>query len=629
MKCRTIAALVAGLAALLCSTQTWSASWTEMPLQFVVLRTASLTDMKEFVRRVEAAGGHASVVTSSQTALVYADTDLLLRPELETLVADAHLGAVESQRMAGFGSQVVKNTEIWNAVLTTRDAESGHVHEDVDLLQMVRRTPDAGPRPAWVGKNGTPPRINVSDNMPLGAEYYDTSEFLAGSTAVGVWLLEAAGPTYDWSGAEETQTLGGVVSGMDNWVRKGGAPAFLTFYIENHTQVPVSGVPIENPQSSEAVWIDEALTNAGWTGPDAFEKCFAYNNAIRDLYDTNWCASIFIVDSDPSVNQGLFVGGGYAWAYYGGPWVYMSRYSTWAFGASRYFAAVPMHEMGHIFMDTDEYDGFVQTQGYLNQSDNPSAAVQCIMNQNDSSKVCQQTRNQLGWRDLTANTIYDAMDIQPIALVDENLPDPTTDVTPTWTGTVNVQTVTNLNPQSWYFPRHNMTVATIDQVQVRINMGPWEAATPTDGAFDDYVEGYTWTSAPLIDGTYIAQARAHTRAGNWTTTYDPDTRTVSSGVAVPGSRGLDFTLEPSVPSPLRSSGSLRFALPAEAMVRLDLFAIDGSRVRTLMSARAPAGATTVRWDGRDESGQLAPAGVYFAKLETPFGALGRRIVLVR
>jgi flagellar hook assembly protein FlgD len=43
-----------------------------------------------------------------------------------------------------------------------------------------------------------------------------------------------------------------------------------------------------------------------------------------------------------------------------------------------------------------------------------------------------------------------------------------------------------------------------------------------------------------------------------------------------------------------------------------LYDVTGRRVRTL--GLAPGGSGTVQWNGRDESGLVVPAGLYFARL---------------
>src|SRR3990172_10700479 len=70
-----------------------------------------------------------------------------------------------------------------------------------------------------------------------------------------------------------------------------------------------------------------------------------------------------------------------AHGYYGGPWLTMSRYSSWAYNSADYFRVVPAHETGHIFYATDEYDSDpVEYSGYLNCPDSNGASG--IMNRN-------------------------------------------------------------------------------------------------------------------------------------------------------------------------------------------------------------------------------------------------------
>jgi subtilisin family serine protease len=84
------------------------------------------------------------------------------------------------------------------------------------------------------------------------------------------------------------------------------------------------------------------------------------------------------------------------------------------------------------------------------------------------------------------------------------------------------------------------------------------------------------------------------------------------------------------PNPSRGESALRFALPASAAVTLDLYTVDGRRVSTLVDGRLQAGDHSVRWDGRDASGEPVAAGVYFARLAVDGRASAiERVVLVR
>ncbi len=61
--------------------------------------------------------------------------------------------------------------------------------------------------------------------------------------------------------------------------------------------------------------------------------------------------------------------------------------------------------------------------------------------------------------------------------------------------------------------------------------------------------------------------------------------------------------------------------------RLDLFDLQGRRVRTLAERRLPAGASVIAWDGRDESGRRLGRGLYFARLTLPDAVHTARVLL--
>jgi hypothetical protein len=588
------------------------ASWTDSPRALVILDDAAPGPMKDFVRLLETEGGHASVILSPKAAVVIASDGLLAKPAFSGWILQATGEPIDDHWIGSRSGEIARAARVWNEFLNLRRItapEDPHGHS----MSMM---PDAGPVRIQLGPAPRDISRDAPTHIPYGAEYYDTSAYMAGSTAVGVWLLEAAGPTYDWSQAEEDQTIAGVVAGLDDWVGFGSTMAFLTFVLDVHTDVPVSGVPIENPQSMEGVWIGEALANAGWLGANAFERCFAYNNALRDAAETNWCFSYFIVDSDPTVNQGLFSGGGYAWAYFGGPWIYMSRHSTWAFNSQNYFEAVPMHEAGHIYYATDEYDGVQQFNGYLNVGDNPSTTVFCIMNQNLDTIVCGNSKRQIAWRDPDTDGIMDPLDTEPTCSLNPSLPDPTSDPTPTWTGRAQVTTIPNLCPISPYDPAHDITVSTITNVECRIDGGAWLPAAATDGMFDAYGEDYTFTSPPLAPGVHLVEARARNSVGIWNSVFSSDTITIT-GVTDAGdlaqvSGRLDLRTSGSNPG-LRGGG-ISMDLPEEGWVRLDVVGVNGGRVRTLIDGMQPRGRSEHFWNGANDHGELVPAGVYFYRL---------------
>jgi hypothetical protein len=73
------------------------------------------------------------------------------------------------------------------------------------------------------------------------------------------------------------------------------------------------------------------------------------------------------------------------------------------------------------------------------------------------------------------------------------------------------------------------------------------------------------------------------------------------------------------PRPNPSSGTTWFGfdLPAAQSVRLTVYDLSGRRVATLVSGTLESGHHMARWDGTLERGGRAPAGLYFARFETP------------
>lgn len=87
-------------------------------------------------------------------------------------------------------------------------------------------------------------------------------------------------------------------------------------------------------------------------------------------------------------------------------------------------------------------------------------------------------------------------------------------------------------------------------------------------------------------------------------------------------------LDLATPNPFRSGTLLSYSTPVRGHVRIVLFDIAGRHVVTLDEGLRAIGDHAVEWDGRDLRGALAPAGIYFARIEVD-GALGGSAKLVK
>jgi flagellar hook capping protein FlgD len=87
-----------------------------------------------------------------------------------------------------------------------------------------------------------------------------------------------------------------------------------------------------------------------------------------------------------------------------------------------------------------------------------------------------------------------------------------------------------------------------------------------------------------------------------------------------------LTLEAARPNPSSGTTSLRFSLPHAGRARLILIDVAGRRTRTLVDGALDAGPHECQWDGRDQRGRLAPAGLYWARLEMAGEETVRKLV---
>lgn len=90
-----------------------------------------------------------------------------------------------------------------------------------------------------------------------------------------------------------------------------------------------------------------------------------------------------------------------------------------------------------------------------------------------------------------------------------------------------------------------------------------------------------------------------------------------------------FTFASPSPNPANATATLRFDLPRETSVRLNIYDVAGRRVRELTSGVRPAGETAITWDLRDGEGHAVASGLYFARLEVQGRAVTRKIMTVK
>ncbi|MCK4413843.1 MAG: SUMF1/EgtB/PvdO family nonheme iron enzyme [Candidatus Eisenbacteria sp.] len=90
----------------------------------------------------------------------------------------------------------------------------------------------------------------------------------------------------------------------------------------------------------------------------------------------------------------------------------------------------------------------------------------------------------------------------------------------------------------------------------------------------------------------------------------------------------EVCLQDSRPNPMWDGAEIAFGLPRAGRVRLTVYDVGGRMVRTLATGEWPGGMHAVRWDRRDDQGELVGTGIYFFRLETAAKTIVRKMIVL-
>ena len=83
------------------------------------------------------------------------------------------------------------------------------------------------------------------------------------------------------------------------------------------------------------------------------------------------------------------------------------------------------------------------------------------------------------------------------------------------------------------------------------------------------------------------------------------------------------------PNPANPAVKIRFTLPRESTARVDIYDLQGARMRTLQSTELGPGQHELHWDGRAANGQAVPSGTYLFRLSVGEVQETGKLMLVR
>jgi hypothetical protein len=103
-----------------------------------------------------------------------------------------------------------------------------------------------------------------------------------------------------------------------------------------------------------------------------------------------------------------------------------------------------------------------------------------------------------------------------------------------------------------------------------------------------------------------------------------------SGISAPFAPiSLGFALAAPEPSPFAAATTIRFAVPVRTAADVSIFDVTGRLVRRIEDRVVEPGVYRRSWDGRDDAGTRAAAGVYFVRMTAADFSATRKVVLLR
>ncbi|MEE8573199.1 MAG: endonuclease [Gemmatimonadota bacterium] len=169
-----------------------------------------------------------------------------------------------------------------------------------------------------------------------------------------------------------------------------------------------------------------------------------------------------------------------------------------------------------------------------------------------------------------------------------------------------------------------------------------------------YTEDAGWTGSPMADGAdllpwardmllewHAADPVSQKETERNGTIYgmqhnrNPFIDRPEFAVAMYVTTGIDeepapvFRLCRNVPNPFNPTTTIRFEIPRERGVRVEVYDVSGRLVKVLADCDYPAGEHEVSWGGRDADGNEVASGVYFCRMTCGEFEAGRKMVLLK
>jgi len=95
------------------------------------------------------------------------------------------------------------------------------------------------------------------------------------------------------------------------------------------------------------------------------------------------------------------------------------------------------------------------------------------------------------------------------------------------------------------------------------------------------------------------------------------------------SKPAQFQLSQNHPNPFNPTTSIKFYLPAAEYVKLQIYNTTGKLINTLINEKKAGGQYNVKWNGKNNSGNIVSSGIYVYKMETKSFSLSKKMAFIK
>lgn len=134
----------------------------------------------------------------------------------------------------------------------------------------------------------------------------------------------------------------------------------------------------------------------------------------------------------------------------------------------------------------------------------------------------------------------------------------------------------------------------------------------TDNQDSDKRNLYVVWTEQYIGGGHFFEVLADYEQYDYVVGTDPE-KGGEEMISGPGGNEIGVANVLIFPNPTSSSTSIRYTLPKQMHIGIEIYDIAGRKIRTLLDGRQIAGTHAVAWDGKDEHGVQVKPSIYFVK----------------